>query len=75
MSSSVESSSSGSAEETLLEKAASPGAACRARLRSRRSRGPWAHNLWRGRTVGGVHTLVGGVVQVYHVLLDTGGRR
>ena len=30
--------------------AASPGAACRARLRSRRSRGPWAHNLWRGRT-------------------------
>ena len=30
--------------------AASPGAARRARLRSHRSRGPWAHNLWRGRT-------------------------
>ena len=32
--------------------------------------GPWAHNLWRGELVGGVHTLVGGVVQVYHVLLE-----
>ena len=30
--------------------AASPGTARRARLRSRRSRGPWAHNLWRRRT-------------------------
>ena len=30
--------------------AASPGAARRSRLWSRRSHGPWAHNLWRGRT-------------------------
>ena len=48
--------------------AASPGAACRARLRSRRSRRPWAHNLWRGELVSGVHTLVWRSVQVYHEL-------
>ena len=30
--------------------AASPGAPCRARLRSPRRRRRWAHNLWRGGT-------------------------
>ena len=53
MSSSVASSQSGSAEETLSEQSggqSSPRAACGARLKSRGSRGPWAHNLWRGRT-------------------------
>ena len=41
--------------------AASPGAPCGARLRSRRSRGPWAHNLWRGGNSSdkSIHSLCG----------------